>query len=142
MHFAPLLTLLLAALVTGESLSYDPAFDQGSTSLSTVSCSDGPNGLEPKYTTFSSLPTFPNIGGVPAIAGWNSPNCGTCWQLTYTPASANPTPRSIYLLGIDRGGVGFNIALAAMNNLTNNQAVALGRVDVAAVQVDSSKCLI
>ncbi|KIL67020.1 hypothetical protein M378DRAFT_159980 [Amanita muscaria Koide BX008] len=141
MHFAfaPLLTLLLAALATGDSVSYDPIYDQGSTSLSTVACSDGPNGLETKgYTTFSSLPAFPNIGGVPAIAGWNSPNCGTCWQLTYTPAGASAI--SIYVLGIDHS-VGYNIALEAMNTLTNGQAVDLGRVDVAAVQVDPSNCL-
>jgi len=140
MHFAPLITLLLAALVAGVTVSYDPVFDQGSTSLSTVSCSDGPNGLQPKYTDFQSLPAFPNIGGVPAIGAWNSPNCGTCWQLTYTPPTAGATPITIYVLGIDRGANGYNISPTAMNNLTNNQAVQLGHVDVVAQQADLSKC--
>ena len=86
------------------------------------------------YTTFGSLPGFSNIGGAFAVAGWNSPNCGTCWKLTYNGKSIN-------VLAIDHSGAGtFNIALGAMNRLTNNQAEFLGRVTVTYSQVALSNC--
>lgn len=40
--------------------------------MTVVACSDGPNGLADEYPTQGDLPTFPNIGGVPAIAGHGS----------------------------------------------------------------------
>ncbi|KAH9918370.1 immunomodulatory protein [Epithele typhae] len=105
--------------VLGVTLSYDEAYDNGSADLSTVACSDGANGMLTKgFTTFSSLPHFPNIGGAAAIAGWNDTDCGSCWQLTYKGKSIN----------------------AAMNTLTNGQAVQLGRIDVTAKQVAASSC--
>lgn len=82
---------------------------------------------------FGNLPHFPNIGGAAAIAGWNDPNCGTCWQLTYNGTSVN-------VLAIDHAQSGFNIALGAMNTLTNNNAAFLGRINAQAQQVDSSAC--
>lgn len=59
--------------------------------------------------------------------------CGTCWQLTYGG-------RTINVLAIDHTATGFNLAEAAMNELTNGQAAALGRVDATAVQVAASEC--
>ena len=124
----------LCASVFAVTVSYDQTYDNASGSLDTVACSDGPNGLETKgYTTFGSLPHFPNIGGAAAVAGWNSPQCGTCWQLTYNGKSIN-------VLAVDHTDSGFNIALEAMNTLTNNQAVFLGRVDATATQVAASQC--
>ena len=61
------------------TVSYDPKYDQGSTSLSTVACSDGSNGMMTKgYTNFSSLPSFPYIGGADVIDGYDSSRCGEC----------------------------------------------------------------
>jgi hypothetical protein len=141
------LTFLLAfvaARVLGAALdvitvAYDGKYDVGATSLNTVACSDGPNGLESRnYTTFGTLPSFPNIGAAFAVAGWNSPECGSCWQLTYTTAQES---RSITITAVDHAGASsFNIGLKAMNILTDNQAVALGRVSVTATQVPSSEC--
>ena len=86
------------------------------------------------FTTFGSLPTFSNIGGAGAVAGWNSPNCGSCWKLTYNGTSIN-------VLAVDHSAAGtFNIALTALNKLTHNQAVFLGRVNAQATQVASSVC--
>ncbi|KAF8343334.1 hypothetical protein F5887DRAFT_886925, partial [Amanita rubescens] len=49
--------------------------------------------------------------------------------------------RSINVTAVDHAGAdSFNIALKAMNNITNGQAVALGRVPVTAVQVPASGC--
>lgn len=123
-----------AAPALGVTLSYDEAYDNGSASLDTVACSDGENGLITKgFSNFGSLPQFPNIGGAVAVGGWNSDACGTCWQLTYKGKSIN-------VLAVDHTDAGFNIALAAMNTLTNNQAKQLGRIDVTAKQVATSAC--
>lgn len=85
------------------------------------------------WITQGNVARFPNIGGVEAVAGWNSPSCGTCWSATYNG-------RTVFILAVDHAGSGLNIALQAMNNLTNGQAVALGRVDAAVSQVASSNC--
>ena len=138
---------------TAVTVSYDQNYDNAAASLDTVACSDGPNGMEhlgefmfncsPRktptkllyvvgFTTFGSLPTK-YIGGAAVIAGWGSAECGTCWQLTYEGTSIN-------VLAIDHANSGFNIALSAMNALTNGQAVFLGRVEAMATQVDKSAC--
>ncbi|TLS26068.1 hypothetical protein PpBr36_07820 [Pyricularia pennisetigena] len=124
----------LAAAAQAVSVSFDTGFDDGSRSLTSVSCSDGANGLISKYgwQTQGQIRNFPYIGGAEAVGGWNSPNCGTCWQLTYNGKSIN-------VLAIDRAS-GFNIGLAAMNDLTNGQAVGLGRVEAQAQQVALSAC--
>jgi Cerato-platanin len=79
-----------------------------------------------------------SIGGASVIKSWNSPNCGTCWQLTYTNDKGKST--SINLLAVDVADDGFNVSLEAMNALTNNLATELGRIDVQSVQVDASTC--
>ena len=138
MQFKTLALALLAAASTSlaatVSVSYDETYDNASASLTSVACSDGTNGLITKgFSSFGSLPQFPNIGGASAIAGWNDAACGTCWTLTYNG-------RSINVLAIDHAGSGFNVALAAMNTLTNNQAAALGRINAEATQVAASVC--
>ncbi|KNZ72311.1 Protein SnodProt1, partial [Termitomyces sp. J132] len=130
---------VIPALALADSVSFDQVYDDAAASLATVSCSDGPNGLLPRgFTTFGSLPNFPHIGGAAAVEGFNSVNCGTCWNLTYT--SPQGVSKSISVLAIDHAATGFNIALSAMNELTDNQAVFLGRVDAKATQVDASVC--
>lgn len=135
MQFSNILSIFaLASAASAVSVSYDTGYDDGSRSLTAVSCSDGPNGLMTRYgwQTQAQVARFPYIGGAPAVGGWNSPGCGTCWKLTWNG-------RSINVLAIDRSS-GFNIALDAMNALTNGQAVNLGRVEADAQQVDVSAC--
>ncbi|PYI35240.1 Cerato-platanin-domain-containing protein [Aspergillus indologenus CBS 114.80] len=124
---SPVETTTEAAEAVSVSVSYDTVFDTGSQSIDTVSCSNL------NYATFADIPGFPNIGGAPTVSGWGSPNCGKCYQLTYGTTS-------IYVTAIDAAPGGFNIAEAAMNSLTNNQAVALGRVTATYTEVDSSFC--
>lgn len=125
---------LFAAASSATQVSYDETYDSSSTSLDIVSCSDGTNGLETKgFTTFGSLPKFPFIGGAQAVAGWNSPNCGTCWSLTYNGTTIN-------VLAIDHAASGFNIAKAALDKLTNGHGVEFGVVQATATQVASSAC--
>ncbi|KAJ6014157.1 Cerato-platanin [Penicillium herquei] len=120
------------------SVSYDQKYDDGTTSLNTVACSDGTNGLETDgFTTFSSLPTFPLIGGAPTVDGWDSPNCGQCYQLHFESGEVNET---INVLAVDSASGGFNIGLTAMNRLTDNQATQLGRVTATYVAVANSVC--
>ncbi|KAJ7650376.1 cerato-platanin-related secreted protein [Roridomyces roridus] len=135
---------LLAALgplfALADTVAYDQTYDDASNSLNIVACSDGDQGMEVfGFSTFGSLPKFPLIGAVGAIEGYNSASCGTCWQLTYT--NSKGVSKSINVLGIDHAAPGtFNIALEAMNTLTGNQAVQLGRVNVVSKQVAASVC--
>ncbi|KAF7312335.1 hypothetical protein MIND_00246600 [Mycena indigotica] len=142
MKFTTLTSLaLFAAGALADTVAYDETYDVGSNSLDIVACSDGVNGLETRFgfKKFSDIPKFPFIGAVGAVEGWNSAHCGECWQLTYTPASG--AKKTINVLAVDHAAPGtFNVALSAMNALTNNQAKQLGRVNVAATKVASSVC--
>ncbi len=44
------------------------------------------------------------------------------------------------MLALDTAPLGFNLALEAMDVLTNNAAMDLGRVEMTAVQVDATGC--
>ena len=132
MYFSWLLSFLAlagASFAAVETVSYDNTYDNSGNSMNIVACSN----LANRFPTFGSLPSFPNIGGAAAIAGWNSAQCGTCWQLTYNG-------RNINVLAIDHAGSGFNIALGAMNTLTNGQAKSLGRINASVKQVAASAC--
>ncbi|KAI2637913.1 Cerato-platanin [Hypomontagnella submonticulosa] len=136
MQFSKLIQILsLAAASSAVSVSYDTGYDDASRSLTAVACSDGPNGLITKYgwQTQGQIPNFSFIGGADVIAGHGSASCGTCYELAYNGKTIN-------VLAIDHAGSGFNIALNAMNQLTNGQAVALGRVEATSRQVDLSAC--
>ncbi|KAF8329040.1 Cerato-platanin [Amanita rubescens] len=139
-NLASLLAFVTVPVLGQTTAAYDAAFDNGAASLNTVACSRGPNGLESRgFTTFSSVPTFPNIGGAYNVEGFNSPACGTCWQLTYTgPAGVS---KSINITAVDRAPANsFTLSLEALNTLTNNQGVALGRVPITAVRLPASAC--
>jgi len=141
--FTAVTTLVCAAVAavaapsatTTVTVSFDQTYDNPNGSLDTVACSDGPNGLLTKGLgpNFGNLPNFPNIGGAAAVAGFNSPNCGTCWELTFNGTSIN-------VLAIDSTLSGFNIALGAFNNLTDGNGVFLGRINAQAQQVATSAC--
>lgn len=64
---------------------------------------------------------------------WNSPNCGSCWQLKYKNNTIN-------VLAIDHAKSGFNIAKAALDKLTNNQAEKLGVIQATVTEVAPSVC--
>ncbi|KAF5344222.1 hypothetical protein D9756_011251 [Leucocoprinus leucothites] len=132
-------TVLGASFALASSVRYDPVYDQKTGSLSTVACSNGPNGLLTRgYKTFGDLPSFPNIGGASAVTGWNSAKCGSCLQLTFT--NADGSTKSVNVTAIDYTASGFNIALTAMNDLTDGNGVQYGVVDVDSVEVDAAGC--
>lgn len=77
MQISNLLTIFTAvSAVSAATVSYDTGYDNGARSLTAVSCSDGANGLITKYgwQTQKQVKKFPYIGGVQAVAGWNSPS--------------------------------------------------------------------
>ncbi|KEY72040.1 hypothetical protein S7711_00058 [Stachybotrys chartarum IBT 7711] len=125
----------LAAAASAVSVSFDRGYDNAGRSLTSVACSDGPNGLMTRYgwTTQGAVPRFPNIGGANTVAGWNSPQCGACYRLSYQG-------RSVNVLAVDSSTSGFNIALAAMNTLTGGQAEQLGRVEATVTQIQPRDC--
>lgn len=127
---------------TTYTLSYDTVYDHGQNSLNDVACSNGEYGLiTAGYTSFASLPTFPYIGGAPQIMSWNSPYCGTCWELTFTNEHGVST--SLNITAIDTGDhslEGFNISLEGMDYLTGGEGRRLGRVLITAVRVPKSAC--
>ncbi|KDQ34049.1 hypothetical protein PLEOSDRAFT_1110827 [Pleurotus ostreatus PC15] len=137
--FTKLALLTSATGVLGTTVAYDRAYDDRSAPLTSVACSDGPHGLIVRgYRTFGSLPNFPFIGGAEAVEGYDSANCGSCWNITYTnPAGRNKT---ISMLAVDGTTRGFVLGLRAADILTGGQAVHLGRVNATAKRVAVSLC--
>ncbi|KAF8437630.1 Cerato-platanin-domain-containing protein [Boletus edulis BED1] len=122
------------AQTTVEPVTYDTTYDEISLSLSAVACSNGANGLLTKgYTTLGSLPTYPNLGGAYTVTGWNSPECGTCYNITYGG-------KSLIVTAVDVAEEGFNLSEEAMNVLTGGLAIELGRVNVESTPVAASYC--
>lgn len=139
--FVPLTLSLLPSLTSAVSVAYDTVYDNAKGSMATVACSDGENGLLSRgFATFGSLPKFPRIGGAVAVTGWNSSSCGTCWKLTYNKPKGGSKTINVLAIDVGGSGAGFNIALAAMNELTDGNGAQLGRVNVQSTQVDDSLC--
>lgn len=124
---------LFAPLVSAASgtAAWDSVYDNAGQSTLTLACSDGVNGLYTKgKTTLGSVPGFALVGAAPTIAGWNSPNCGKCFQITYGS-------KTIYVTGVDtsRSTTDFVLSKSALNTLTGGLADQLGRVPVTWSQV-------
>jgi hypothetical protein len=137
MKFSTAFTTLAVALsARAVVVTYDNTYDNPDGSLNGVACSNGKNGLETRFgwTKFSQVPNFPFIGGGNPVAGWNSTNCGSCWDLTFPG-----TGKTISVTLVDTA-FGFNIAQEALDALTNGQAVEKGSFNVTATQANPSKC--
>ena len=134
----PLLAVLPAARSVTVLVQYDTVYDNPSTSLNTVACSDGKNGMITKgYQTFGSLPSFPDIGAASAVEGYNSASCGSCWGLSYTSGNTTIT---IYVIAIDHATQGFVIAKTALQHLAGQQGVDAGKINATATLVRGSLC--
>ncbi|EED24592.1 heat-stable 19 kDa antigen precursor, putative [Talaromyces stipitatus ATCC 10500] len=107
---------------TQVTVLYDTTYDNSSFPISSVACSDGPNGLEGKgYNTLGQVPNFPYVGAALTITGWGSPNCGACYNITYNGVS-------LYVMGVDASTNGFVVSQATLDRLTGGQAVSLGHI--------------
>ncbi|TFK23213.1 snodprot1 [Coprinopsis marcescibilis] len=140
-----LLLTCAAAVLAGPPLLttivYDDAYCVGSASLSTTTCSTGSNGLITKgYPTFGSLPSFPRIAGTIMVEGWNSTNCGSCYEIYHEPRNG-AGGRSIYVTAVNSApqipnGPGFILCtdtLLALTEETRNTVPANIPVEVRAV---------
>ncbi|KAF9020668.1 hypothetical protein BDZ89DRAFT_1072083 [Hymenopellis radicata] len=86
------------------------------------------------YTTFDSLPTFLYIASSSVVAGWTSPQCGSCWCLVYKDAKG--VPKNITVTIVDHALNGFyTTSPTAMDCLTGGHAVEYGVVDVTATML-------
>ncbi|KAG1793237.1 Cerato-platanin [Suillus subaureus] len=129
--------LALPAFAVPANVTYDPMYTNPNSSLAAVSCSGGSNGLLTKgYTTFGSIPSFPNIGGIPG-AIWNSTLCGTCWSLQYTASYGVQT--TIFITAVDAAYT-FNVSPQAFNELNNGTGFESGKIAAEAIQVAASNC--
>ncbi|PWW76094.1 Cerato-platanin [Tuber magnatum] len=141
MQFSTAIVSLLAMAAStfaqvATTAGYDRVYDNGSLSTLSLACSDGPNGLFSKgYPTLGSLPGFPLVGAIETISGWNSPNCGKCYKVTYTATGA-----SINIIGVDSAARGIVMSLGALDQLTGNLGEAVGRVDVTYVETARTDC--
>lgn len=123
------------AATTAVRVLYDTTYDNSSFPISSLACSDGPNGLEGKgYNTLGQLPDFPYVGASPTIPEWDSPNCGACYNITYNGVF-------LYVMGVDSSSSAFVVSQAALDRLTGRQAVALGQITASYDAVDSSHCV-
>ncbi|KAF9265885.1 epl1 protein [Marasmius fiardii PR-910] len=138
MKFLTLLAFTTAALAV--DVAWDSAYDDANGSMTSIACSDGDNGLITrfKFQTFSDVPSFPFVGGAPNIPSWNSPACGTCFQITYADASG--FTKTVNFTGIDVGGNGFVTGQHALDQLTNGRAVELGIAPVNATVISPQPC--
>ncbi|KAK7037546.1 hypothetical protein VNI00_011038 [Paramarasmius palmivorus] len=137
--FAIFNALAFTSSAIAINLAWDTNYDSPNASLTTVACSNGDNGLITRFnfSTFSDLPTFPFIGAAPNIAGFNSPNCGTCFLLNFTNSTGT---HSIHFTGIDVGVNSFVTGQNALNSLTNGQAEQLGVIPVNMTIVNATGC--
>ncbi|KAL1747696.1 Cerato-platanin [Schizophyllum fasciatum] len=136
--FSALTAVAAASSAYAVTVRYDTAYDNAGQSLSTVSCSDGPNGLITRgFSTFGSLPEFPHIGAK-AGASHGSSECGTCHKLSWTDEFG--TKRHIHVLVVDYATSGFNIAQSALDELTGGRAAEKGSINATSKQVNVKHC--
>ena len=136
MKFTSIIVSLTAlfSVASAVDVRYDEDYDNPKISLDAGVCSNGANGLlTKKYTTFGSLPSFPNIGAAQAVGVWNSPECGSCWKISYKG-------KSVIVTIVDHTADGFNLSLEAVNTLTDGNAEEYGVIDAKATQVDPIHC--
>ncbi|KAI9437790.1 SnodProt1 [Lactarius psammicola] len=108
----------LFSVASADTVRYNTFYDNASTSMNNVACSDGDNGLVTKFPTFGlEFSTMRIVLGVNVLV---------------VTRSTSPA--------IDTLFDGFSISLGAMNTLTNGKAQELDVVDAQATQVDKWRC--
>ncbi|KAG2143696.1 hypothetical protein DEU56DRAFT_938768 [Suillus clintonianus] len=150
MKFTSVVTLLsafaLPAFAESVFVVQNANYSNPNTSLSTVTCSV----LAQDYTNFSSLPAFPNIGGIPGVNA-NPTLCGSCWSLTPAPPCSSLTTLYFTVVGdnsndlinavqsVDANITIYDISQQAYGNLTH-ASCKVDAVYAEATQVDASMC--
>ncbi|KAI6099557.1 Cerato-platanin [Pisolithus croceorrhizus] len=126
-----------AQAATLYPVTYSVDYRLGNASLDTVACSNGANGLVTKgYTDFESLPTYPNVSGIPNLV-WNSTLCGTCWELSYL--FPNGTVNTVVVTAID-AAFDFNLSPQAFGYLVGEAGYIAGEVTANVTQLNATSC--
>lgn len=74
-------------------------YDQSNIPLSVTARSNGASGLDTEgHDTLGELQFSPRVWGTPGFT-WNSTDCGTCWELSYTDATR--TTRAVIATAAD-----------------------------------------
>jgi len=108
-------------------------------SLRETSCSDGENGLMTRWGYDTIDPMAPFVAAT-SISGWNSPNCGNCYEVVGSAST-------VYLTAIDQCGAGpegmmhFDIHPTAFQMLMGDDGVDAGSDYVKFREVSSLKCM-
>jgi hypothetical protein len=118
------------------SVTWSSKYDNANGNTNNVSCSNGPHGLAPLYPHVRNFPGFPFIGGTFNIK-WGSPNCGECWNLSYSTHLG--THKSILFTAIDTATTGFNISREAFIVL-NGGKLGGGRLQAEAKLIPRHFC--
>jgi len=106
--------------------------------LTQVSCSDGQHGLVTRWGYSTIDPMAPYVAAT-SSSGWNSPNCGTCFEVAGTAGT-------VYLTAIDQcasgpgGEMHFDIHPAAFRELMGEAGVAAGVGHAAFREVAAASC--
>lgn len=138
MQFTTIIFSIISAAATvfaaSGTAAYDTTYDTASLSTLSIACSDGLNGLNTKgYPTLGALPRFPNVGASSEVASWNSPNCGKCYAITWQSNTIN-------VIAVDHAVEGWVLSRAALDKLTNGNAVMVGRFPVTWAPTAQSNC--
>lgn len=148
MKFTLIVTLLsafaLPVFADSVFVVQNANYSNPNASLSTVTCSR----LSLRYANFSSLPSFPNIGGIPGVVS-NSTLCGSCWSLTPAPPCSGLN--TLYFTVVDNdssfvvdtakdvNATVYAISQQAYGNLTH-ASCNVNAVYAEAAQVQASMC--
>jgi len=106
--------------------------------LTQVSCSDGQTGLITRWGYSTIDPMAPYVAAT-SVSGWNSPNCGNCYEVVGAVST-------VYLTAIDQcapapnGGMHFDIHPTAFRELMGDAGVTAGVGYVTFREVASSSC--
>ena len=137
--------LFLVAAVAATTLKFDPNYSStGSLSLTHYACSDGGNGLinawSPSVNTVNDLKSKLKDGVIIAafntIGGWNSPNCGLCYQFR-----SLSNGKVVKFIAVDVAGSGTGIVGPAEFSLfSKSGTTAEGFIPVNAAPLKATEC--
>jgi hypothetical protein len=108
-------------------------------SLTSVSCSDGANGLMTRWGYQTLGPMFPYVAAM-AGATWNSPKCGTCICLNDDAGAGSVCVTVIDACGAVQEGTHFDIAEAAFTELFGGAGIHAGHGFAQWQESDPSNC--
>ncbi|ESK87459.1 allergenic cerato-platanin asp f13 [Moniliophthora roreri MCA 2997] len=120
-------------------LRYVEEYKNADFSFNNVACSNGENGMLSKgYNKIGDIPKSNSnvnvyVGGVYAVEGWGSKECGSCWEVYYDN-------KAVRVVAVDTAAEGFNLPQSGMDELTNGRAHDLGVVDVTAKELSPADC--